>query len=251
MDEILKIGGLFIAGMIAGFINIMAGGGSTLTLPVLIFLGLDSALANGTNRIAVLIQNIAAILSFKQEKFAQFKLSTKLSLWTLPGAIFGAIVAVRIGNELFQKILGIVIIGIIITILFPRFTRSAKDHQSNHSFNSWLLYPVLLGIGFYGGFMQAGVGFLIMAALVHLMQLDLVRVNMHKVFIVFMFTLPAIIIFIATGNVNWGYAMTLSAGNALGGWWSAKISVKKGEKVIRIVLMVAMLIMALKLLEVF
>ena len=251
MEELFKLALLFFSGAIAGFINIMAGGGSTITLPLLIFFGLDGALANGTNRIAVFVQNIAAIISFKQEKFAQFKLSFKLSICTLPGAIIGAIVAVKIGNELFQKILGIVIIGIMITILFPQLNRRSKSHANDDSFNPWLLYPAMFGIGFYGGFIQAGVGFLIMAALLHLMNLDLVRVNMHKVFIVFVFTFPAILIFIFTDNVEWSYALILSAGNALGGWWSAKISVKKGEKVIRVVLLIAMLIMALKLLRVF
>ncbi len=251
MEEMLKLAGLFVAGAIAGFINIMAGGGSTITLPMLIFFGLDSALANGTNRIAVFIQNMAAIVSFRQEKFAQFKLSAKLSLCTLPGAIFGAIIAVKIGNELFQKILGIVMIGIMITILLPQSKRARNDYSGDDSFNPWLLYPAMLGIGFYGGFIQAGVGFLIMSALVHLMQLDLIRVNMHKVFIVFMFTFPAIIIFIATGNVKWGYAIVLSAGNAVGGWWSAKVSVKKGEKVIRTFLLIAILLMAMKLLKIF
>ncbi|MCI0494237.1 sulfite exporter TauE/SafE family protein [candidate division KSB1 bacterium] len=251
MEEFFKLALLFLSGAIAGFINIMAGGGSTITLPLLILFGLDSALANGTNRIAVFIQNIAAIISFKQEKFAQFKLSFKLSLCTLPGAIIGAIVAVKIGNELFQKILGFVIIGIMVTILFPRINRASKINSTHDSFNPWLLYPAMLGIGFYGGFIQAGVGFIIMAALLHLMKLDLVRVNMHKVFIVFVFTFPAILIFIVTDNVKWSYALVLSAGNALGGWWSAKVSVKKGESVIRVVLLIAMLIMALKLLKVY
>ncbi|MDZ7332578.1 MAG: sulfite exporter TauE/SafE family protein [candidate division KSB1 bacterium] len=251
MAEILKLVGLFSAGVVAGFINIMAGGGSTITLPFLIFLGLDSALANGTNRIAVFVQNIAAVVSFKQAKYSQFKLSIKLSLWTLPGGILGAIAAVKISNELFQKILGIVIIGIMITLFFPRFTRNSDNNSGKDLFNPWLFYSVMLAIGFYGGFIQAGVGFLIMAALLHLMHLDLVRVNMHKVFIVFMFTLPAIIVFIITNNVKWGYAIVLSAGNAIGGWWSAKVSVKKGERVIRIVLLIAMFLMAMKLLNIF
>lgn len=251
MEQLFKLLLLFSFGTIAGFINIMAGGGSSITLPLLIFFGLDSAMANGTNRIAVFIQNIAAIISFKQEKFARFKLSFKLSLCTLPGAIIGAIVAVKISNELFQKILGIVIIGIMITILFPKLNRGTKTHTSDDSFNPWLLYPAMLGIGFYGGFIQAGVGFLIMGALLHLMKLDLIRVNMHKVFIVFVFTFPAILIFIFTNNVKWSYALVLSAGNAFGGWWSAKFSVRKGEKVIRVVLLIAMLIMSLKLLRVY
>jgi uncharacterized membrane protein YfcA len=250
MDELLKILLLFILGSIAGFINVMAGGGSSITLPILIFLGLDSALANGTNRIAIFIQNISAIISFKQEKFSQFKLSFKLSLLTLPGAIVGAIVAVKINNEAFQKILGIVIIGIMVTILFPRLNKR-NGAEKSESYNPWLLYPALFGIGFYGGFIQVGVGFIIMAVLLYIMKLDLVRVNMHKVFIVFVYTLPAILIFIFTKNVLWSYGLVLAAGNAVGAWWSAKISVRKGEKVIQIVLLIAMFIMALKLLKIF
>ncbi|UCE08266.1 MAG: sulfite exporter TauE/SafE family protein [bacterium] len=250
MDELPKILSLFILGSIAGFINVMAGGGSSITLPILIFLGLDSALANGTNRIAIFIQNISAIISFKQEKFSQFKLSFKLSLLTLPGAVVGAIVAVKISNELFQKILGIVIIGIMVTILYPRLNKR-NGIDNSESYNPWLLYPALFGIGFYGGFIQVGVGFIIMAVLLHIMKQDLVRVNMHKVFIVFVYTFPAILIFIFTKNVKWSYGLILAAGNAVGAWWSAKISVRKGEKVIRIVLLIAMFIMALKLLKLF
>ena len=83
------------------------------------------------------------------------------------------------------------------------------------------------------------------------MKLDLIRVNMHKVFVVFIFTLPALLVFILTDNVNWFYGLTLSAGNAFGGWWGAKLSVKKGEKLIKLVLIVSILIMALKLLNVY
>lgn len=90
-----------------------------------------------------------------------------------------------------------------------------------------------------------------MAAFQYLMNLDLIRVNMYKVFVVFVFTIPALIIFILTDNINWYYGLTLSAGNAFGGWWGAKLSVKKGEKLIKFVLIIAILIMALKLLNVY
>jgi len=84
---------LFGVGAVSGFMNVVAGGGSSLTLPALIFLGLDSTVANGTNRIAIIIQNVSAIHSFKQEKYHQFGMSMKLSLMTLPGTIAGAIFA--------------------------------------------------------------------------------------------------------------------------------------------------------------
>jgi uncharacterized protein len=240
---------LFGVGIIAGFLNVNAGGGSTLTLPALIFLGLDSALANGTNRIAIFIQNISAVYSFKKEKYQQFDISLKLSLFTLPGSILGALLAVELSDALFQKILGIIMIGIIISMIIPQ--KRIIDSQHDNKKIPLSAYIAMIGIGFYGGFIQVGVGFILMAALQRLMKLNLVYVNMHKVFIVLVYTVPALLIFILTDNVNWVLGLALAAGNAIGGWWAAKSSVKKGEKLIRYVLIVAVLIMAVKLLGVF
>lgn len=236
-------------GAISGVINVMAGGGSSLTLPVLIFLGLDSALANGTNRIAIVVQNLAAVSSFKKEKYSRFGTSIKLSLLTLPGSIIGAVAAVKMSNELFQKALAFIMIGIIISMMLPK-SKAVYSGEPNKKISFWTHLSMFF-IGFYGGFIQVGVGFLLMGALHYLMKLNLVYVNMHKVFIVFIFTIPALIVFIVTGNINWKLGISLAAGNGLGAWWAAKISVKKGEGVIRIVLFVAVFIMALKLLNVF
>jgi len=247
MYEITQLLLLFVVGTIAGFINVMAGGGSSITLPVLIFMGLDSALANGTNRIAIFIQNIFAISSFRQQKVHQFKRSLQLSLLTLPGAIIGAIVAVNISDAWFQRILGIVMIGIILSLFISPAGKKQEYSERKH----WLIYPAMVAVGFYGGFIQVGVGFILMASLFHILRLNLVHVNMHKVFIVFIYTIPALAIFIYTGNVNWVLGLSLAAGNAFGGWWSARFAVKGGERVIRIVLAIAILIMSLKLLKVF
>ena len=122
---------------------------------------------------------------------------------------------------------------------------------SAEGIKTWVIYPVMFGIGFYGGFIQAGVGFLFMAALYHILKLDLVHVNMHKVFIVMVYTIPALCIFVFTGNVNWILGLCLAVGNSFGAWWGAHFAVKGGEKIIRYILAVAILIMALKLLGVF
>lgn len=249
MDELLKLLLLFGVGSVAGFINVMAGGGSTITLPILIFLGLEGSLANGTNRVGIFVQALSAVISFRQEKYHKFKLSLKLAAFTLPGAIIGAIIAVNISNELFQKILGYVLLGVSLSILTRRLNQN-KTEDDRQQKNTWLIYPTMFAIGFYGGFIQAGVGFLFMASLYHLMRLDLVRVNMHKVFIISIYTFPALLVFFLTGNVNWKYGLVLAAGMAFGAWWSAKISVKKGEKIIRIILIAVLLIMALKLLNI-
>lgn len=232
MDEFLKLLLLFGVGSIAGVLNVMAGGGSTITLPVLIFLGLEPTLANGTNRLGIIAQTLSAVVSFRQEKYHDFKLSLKLTAFALPGAIAGAIIATRISNELFQKILAYVLIGVTASILLRKANKNKALEQQGKP--SWWIYPVMLGIGFYGGFMQVGVGFLLMASLFYLMKLDLIRVNMHKVFIIFVYTIPAFLIFVFNGKVEWKYGLILALGMGLGGWWAAKISVKKGEKFIRI-----------------
>ena len=249
MPEFLKWMLLFGVGLLAGFINVMAGGGSTITMPTMIFLGLDAATANGTNRVALLIQNIAAISSFHKGKGYRFKTVLFYALWTLPGAVIGAIAAVRIENALFEKILGVVIIGVMGTVLFPQ--KKPPQKPDGASKNKWLIYPALLAIGFYGGFIQAGVGFLFMAVLLYILKLDLIQVNMVKVFIIFIYTIPAIFIFAASGHINLIYALALAAGNASGAWWAAKAAIKKGENIIRLVLFFAVLVMAVKLFGIF
>jgi len=233
-------------GSIAGFINVNAGGGSSLTLPALIFMGLDGVTANGTNRIALLVQNIFAVASFHKNKMSQFKTSFHLALFTLPGAVIGAIIATRISSALFERILGIVLIFIVLSMLFPHSYKNKNTGSRN-----WLIYPSLLVIGFYGGFIQAGVGFLFMAALYHLLRVDLIKVNMHKVFIILIYTIPALFVFMYTDHLNWKYGLALAAGNALGGWLGVHAAVKGGEKIIRIILCIAIIIMAIKLFGVF
>ena len=251
MGSILHLLLLFTVGSIAGFINVNAGGGSTLTLPVLLFLGLDAAAANGTNRIAIVIQNIFAVSSFKKRNVAEFRKSFSLSLITLPGAIAGSILAVRIDNLWFQRLLGLVMIAIVLSMIFKPSNNAEEENRPLSSLKKIMVYPALFFAGFYGGFIQVGVGFIMMAILSHLLHLSLIRVNMHKVFIVLVYTLPALAVFIVTKNIIWGYGLCLAAGNGFGAWWGAHAAVKSGEKIIKRVLAAAILIMASKLLGLF
>lgn len=248
MSELLKLGILFFTGAVAGFINVNAGGGSSLTLPILIFLGLDSSVANGTNRIGILVQTFSSISSFKKQQYHDFKTSFTLACFALPGAIAGALISVKLSDSSFQKILGIIMIGIVFSMIF---SSKKKEQISYDSKPNWWLYPAMIGVGFYGGFIQVGVGFLLMASLYYLLKVSLIRVNMHKVFIVFIYTIPALLVFILTKNIHWVFGIVLALGMALGGWWGAKTAVKGGEKVIRLVLIAAIIIMSLKLLGLF
>ena len=243
---------LFGLGVIAGFQNVMAGGGSLLTLPMMIFM-LDSMpqypalqtgrLANGTNRIAILIQNIFAVAGFHKKGHSSFKVSLKLAVFAVPGAILGAFYAGRITNASFKRILGLIVIAVVILIIKKKKLTQATTAKTHPA----LAYLAMFALGFYGGFIQAGVGFLLIAVLHGLMKLDLIKTNMHKVFIVFLYTIPALLIFALRGDVIWWMGLVLAAGNSLGAWIGTHFAVKKGEKFIRVVLLLAMLAMAVKL----
>jgi len=239
---------LFLFGVLAGILNVFAGGGSSITLPLLIFMGLDAGTANGTNRLAILFQNISAVASFKKEKISDFGLSLKLSLLTLPGAIAGTFLAIKINDDLFEKILGVVLIFVVLSFFIPFGKNQTKQADTKIGFLPALS---MIGAGFYGGFIQVGVGFLLMAALRFLMRFDLVHVNMHKVFVVFIYTVPSMLIFIFAGKIDYISGLVLASGNALGAWWAARMTVRKGEKLIKNMLAAAIVIMAAKLLGVF
>ena len=245
MPEYLELLILFGVGVLAGVLNVMAGGGSSLTLPVLIFLGLDSPMANGTNRVALLLQNVSAVLSYSKEKVTDIKVSVKLAALTIPGAILGALIAVRISDEWFERILGIVMIGIIISMLIPQ---SKKEYTGSETKRTWIIYPVMFGIGLYGGFIQVGVGFLIMAALYHLLRLNLLFVNMHKVFVICGYSIVALAIFAWRVDIRWGLGVALAAGAGTGGFIGASLSMRHGEKLIRWLLQAVLIVFVLKLL---
>ena len=247
---------LFFVGLLAGFLNVMAGGGSALALPALIFLGLDGPLANGTNRVAIVFQNLSALRGFWQGDGAGYRQDFRdgfiLALWTLPGALLGALMAVRIDDGRFRFILAIVMAGVVLTMFLPRprggERERAEEGQAVVGPRRYFLYICLLGVGFYGGFIQVGVGFLIMAALFHVGGLELTRVNMYKVLIIAVYTIPALTIFIINGKVVWAPALVLATGNSLGGYLASRLALKKGAGIIKPVMGLALLIMAGRLL---
>ncbi len=244
---------LFVLGIVAGFQNVMAGGGSLLTLPLLIFMlesnpayaASASLLANGTNRVAILAQNIFAVFGFRKKGESNFKMSLKLAAFTLPGAILGAFYASRIDTASFKKILGFVLIAVVLLMTQKKkITRAAVAKPYTK-----LGYLAMFGIGFYGGFIQAGVGLLLIVIIHGLMSQNLIKTNVHKVFIVMIYTVPALIVFAVGGNVIWWIGLVLAAGNSLGAWLGTHFAVKKGEKFVRIVLLLATSAMAIRLLQ--
>ncbi len=236
---------LFFVGATAGFINVIAGGGSSITLPTLIFIGLDAATANGTNRISLIMQNISGISGFHKQNIRGTDLAIKYALFTVPGAVIGAIFSIQITQEWFERILAVIMIGVVIS-LFKKRTVQNGDFEENRKPGA-LFYFSLFLVGFYGGFIQVGIGLIIMATLFHFLKTSLVRVNFYKLIIVLIYMIPALAVFIINDKVNWLMGFILAAGSMLGAWIAAHVTVKKGDNFIRYILAFVIAGMAIKL----
>ncbi len=224
----------------------MAGGGSLITLPVLLFLGFPAPLANGTNRIAIFVQNVVAVTSFKHQRISDFRTGGRLALAALPGAVIGARLAIEISDTAFRAILGVVLVLAVIGLIV-RPPRTNNDPGSTPAL-TWFRYLLFFGVGFYGGFIQAGVGFLFLIVLHHVLRVDLVRVSMYKVFIVAVYTIPTLLVFVLSNNVDWLVGLTMAGGSAVGAFVATHISVRGGERSIRVVVAVVVVLMAVRLL---
>jgi uncharacterized membrane protein YfcA len=241
--QMLLLAGL---GVVAGILNVLAGGGSLMTLPVLIFMGLPAPVANGTNRIAILCQNVVAVGGFKSKGVFPAKLALLCTVPALIGSVIGAQLAIDISEELFRQILAVVMIGVILLMVFDPNKRLKVDEQHMTPLRTAVLLFSFFLIGIYGGFIQAGVGFLIMSGLlVH--GLDLVKINAVKVFVVLFYTIIAMAVFIWHDQVNYPLGIALAIGNSAGGWIGSHLAVKKGHDWIRRLVIIVVVIFAIKL----
>lgn len=242
--EVLLILGV---GLAAGFINTIAGGGSLISLPVLIFLGLPSAVANATNRVAIFSQNIFGVAGFKSKGVGEFRYSLILGISALFGAILGAKFAVDIKGELFNKILAVVMIVVVFLTISGKTKPKAQDGETTSVKAKVIGILSFFFVGIYGGFIQAGVGFIIIAALTSIHGFSLVKINSMKMFIVLVYTIAALAVFIYEGKVNWLYGGVLAIGNSTGAWFASRWSVEKGDKVVKVFMVVTVVALAIKL----
>ncbi len=240
---------LVAVGIASGFLNTVAGGGSLLTVPVMVFMGIPGPVANGTNRIAILAQSASAILTFARRGFSELRLSLTLSACAIPGAVIGALAGVHLDGVWFNRALAAIMLAVMFLMHFDRGAATqAVDHQPTRE---QLLrgHLLMLGVGFWGGFIQMGVGFIVMPVLNRAMGLDLVRTNMHKVFIIGAYTVAALIVFASQIELLWLIGIALAIGHAIGGYLGAHFSMRGGERLIRQVLNIVLVIFVIKLLS--
>jgi uncharacterized protein len=242
---------ILIVGVASGFINTIAGGGSSITLPLLIFLGLSPNMANGTNRIGILMQSIVGVGTFRKNQVMTFAEGWKLALPSAVGALAGALVAVKVNEELMKWFVIAVMTGVLLLLIFKPEVW-LKDHAQNaRAQNKYFQMFIFFLIGFYGGFIQVGVGFLLLAGLVLGCGHNLVKGNALKVLIVLVYTVIALFIFLAHSQANIKIGLILGCGSMVGAWLGAKFTIKGGAVYVRYFLIVTLIVMILKLSGIF
>lgn len=243
--ELWHYGLLFLGGLVSGWINVLAGGGSIMTLPVMLFIGLPAPVANGTNRIGIIFQNLSAVYGFFREGFSSFKLSLTLSICASIGAIFGAKIGVQVDGVIFNYVLAAVMIAVMLAMMFGN--TSTQNNEGSTGKNLVLGHILMIGAGLWGGFIQIGVGFILMPILNRIMCFDLKHTNMHKVFIALTYSIFALIVFAAEVTIVVSVGIALAIGSIIGGYIGAHTTIKKGDVWIKTVMYLTLTAMIIKL----
>lgn len=243
--EIGKLLLLVVAGVIAGFVNTLAGGGSLLTIPALILLGIPSTVANATNRVAVLLQSVVGAARFKKKGQLELRDATEAAIPGFFGAILGALIASNLSETVFDTVLGLVLVLVLLTMFVRKPTASGGAPPWTKS--PFVRLPVFFLIGVYAGFIQAGVGFLLISGITILLGHDLVKTNAIKLTVVVLFTLVSLVIFAMYGKVLWHYGLLLAVGSMAGAWIGVSFAVNRGTRAVRWVIVAAVALSALRL----
>ncbi len=231
---------LIAVGLLAGIVNTLAGGGSLLTVPLLVIFGVPGTIANGTNRVGVLAQGVVACWRFDAEGISELRSALPLLPPVLLGSLIGAASATQIPDQIFEQIFAGIMLILLIPLLQGRQLPSAPRVQRWSPLTRAI---VLFGIGLYGGAVQAGVGLLLLFAL-HRAGFDLVRANAIKIVIVTALAIVAVPVFVFEQQVAWLPAVLVSIGFTLGSTAGVRIAVLGGETAIRRVLAVVVLALA-------
>jgi uncharacterized membrane protein YfcA len=235
---------LLVGGALAGFVNTLAGGGSFLTVPLLILAGVEPTAANGTNRVGVLAQSVAALGGFRREGISELSVAVRLLPATLAGSAAGSWLAAHASDALFQRAFALAMLAFLPFVLRPERVPGPAARAPLPVAVQQLAF---LAMGVYGGALQAGLGIALLIALVGLAGLDLVRGNAAKVAINAAQQALSLAVFAWAGKVWWATGAILALGQALGGWTASRAGARSGARLIRPLLGAAMLAIALYL----
>jgi uncharacterized membrane protein YfcA len=212
-----------------------------------LFLGLPANVANGTNRISILLQSLVGSAGFVRQKQLDVKTGLWLAIPTVTGSVDGALFALKLNDLMMKRAIGILLVVMFFLVLFkPEVWLKGKQSGSSVRIN-WLTILIFFVIGFYGGFIQAGVGFFLLGGLVMSAGFDLIKANALKNLLVFLYTPFALVVFIVNHQVDYKAGLILATGSMLGAWIATKVAIGRGTAFVRYVLLIAILGSAVKL----
>lgn len=226
---------LITSGLAVGFLNTLAAGATVISMTVFMALGVPIIEASGTNRIAVLLQNLTSTFTFKKQKLLDTKTSLKIAIPIVLGILLGAQFSMMVSEEFFKVCFSI---GLVIMTALMVFKPSSWLKETNCGVSSLNVksFIMLVLAGFYGGSIYVGVGYFFIAVFVLSMGYDLIRANALKSFIAFVTTPFSLVIFMLNDQVNYEYGLIHAIGNIIGAYVAAKYATKLGVKFIRILL---------------
>lgn len=238
---------LITSGVAVGFINTLAGGGSTISLSVLMLLGLSPTMANGTNRIGIALQNIVSVGSFKQQGVLESRKGLLLSIPATLGSIIGAYIAVDINEAIFEKAMAVILMVMLGFTLFNPDKLIKEQTELVNKTLSWKQYVLFFFIGIYSGFIHIGVGYFLLAALILGAGYELVKANAVKVLIVLFTTPLSLAVFIWNDMIDYKMGFSLALGTSIGAIIASRMAVKRGAGFVRWVIVVVILLTAIHL----
>ena len=238
---------LITTGILVGFVNTLAGGGSSILYPILIFMGMPIHTAIGTSRVGFLAQGIFSVAGFKSKGVFLFPFNLYVALAAMAGGILGAWISLQVADKNLTKILAFIMIMIAILILIQSKLKKNHIHHRIKGKWLWISFIVYFIIGIYGGFIQAGMGFMIILAGNLVNRFNLTEANSIKALIVLVLTVPTLYMFAAKGLVNWEAGIAIAIGTATGSWLTSRWSVQANEKYLRIFIATIVVLLAIKL----
>lgn len=238
---------LLFAGFAGGVVNTFAGSGTAIPYSIFMLLGLPPQLANGTVRFGVVMQTLAASVSFYKKDKLDMLNGWRIAIPNLIGSLVGAQIAVSIDPEIFRKILIVIMLLLLILIFYKPEKWLREHHDAKGKKPLWWHYVIYLIIGIYGGFIHIGVGIFLLAALVLISGYDLVNANGIKVFVVFVYSPFVLAVFMLNGDVNYLIGIITAMGNLAGGIAASYFAVKKGSGLVRYILVAVIIIFVIKL----
>lgn len=224
---------LLFMGVLAGFVNTVSAAGSLVSITALMFTGLTGVQANASNRVAVLAQNFSSTYTFIRQGYQPQPYLLWLSAASIPGAILGALFSIRIPEALFIKILsGVMILFLLLTLFNPLKKAGSGEEKMDYRSKAIGLFSFFL-FGIYGGFIQAGSGFFLMAGCMFIHRFDFAKSNFYKAFIMSCYALAAFLVFVVKGNIMWVHGILMAVGMSAGGYIGVHWSIRSSEEQIK------------------